>query len=67
MKGEQNGPCNKAAGEADVTNHLEEAQKEEAIKRSLIEDMGVGCLEEWLDPSEPTVGQGRSGRSNSPC
>ena len=63
MQGKENWPGNQATSEADVTENLEVAKEEEAIKRAMIKDMGIGSLEERLDPIEPTVGQCRGGCS----
>jgi hypothetical protein len=57
IDGEQHGPNDEAAGEADVAEDLDEAQKEEAVEGAVVEDVGVGCLKERLDPIEPAIGK----------
>ena len=56
MHREQNGPCDAAAGEADIAEDLDISEEEEAVEGAVVKDDGVGDLEERDDPIEPAVG-----------
>lgn len=61
MDGEEHGPGDTAADEADVAQDLDVAEEEEAVEGAVVEDDGVGDLEEGDDPVEPAVGEGFAG------
>lgn len=57
IDGEQDGPGDAAADEADDGEHLQEAQVEKAIERLVIEHQVVGEILEGPEPIEPPFGQ----------
>lgn len=61
---EEDGPEDEAAGEADVPQHLDEAEEEEAVQGAVVEDKGIGDLEEGYDPVDPA---GREGGTRQPA
>lgn len=48
----QNRPHDTAAENADVSKNLEIAEKEEGVQGAMVEDIGIGDLEEGLQPVE---------------
>ena len=57
---EQDRPGNDAADEADDGGYSEEAEQEIAIDGLMVQDIGIGDLEEGPDPIEQPARDGRS-------
>jgi hypothetical protein len=56
IDGEEDGPSDGTANQADVAEDFEIAQKEEAVEGSIVENKRIGVFEERLDPVEESGG-----------